>query len=297
MLSVIVIHFATLDPLSQTLAAFSGPTREEDGVEVIVVDNATVGPLEGALADLFPSIRFLFQKENAGFGRAANAGARVAKGESLLFLNGDCFLTPEQAIEIERTARSLPAPGAVGFAQVTPEGWPQLTFGGFPTLDSEWTRRRWQKALDVHRAPWAAERIRAIQDPVETDWVSGSCLWMDKELFVKIGGFDESYFMYYEDIDLCLRAGKTGRKTWYCPRPEVLHLHGVSAAEHPETARVAYRQSQLRYAQNHRPGWEAALLKSYLLARSGLEWTLGILRNDPGARSIAKKVFGETLRS
>lgn len=297
MLSVIVVHFATLDPLVQTLAAFSGPTREEDGVEVIVVDNATVGPLAGALADLFPSVRFLLQKENIGFGRAANAGGRAAQGESLLFLNGDCFLTLEQAIEIERTARSLSTPGAVGFAQVTPEGWPQLTFGNFPSIGSEWSRRRWQKALDVQKAHWAAERIRAIQNPVETDWVSGSCLWMDKALFQKLGGFDESYFMYYEDIDLCLRAGKTGQKTWYCPRPEVLHLHGASAAECPETARVAYRQSQLLYTRKHRPAWEGAFVKSYLLARSGLEWTLGILRSDRVSQSIAKKVFGEALRS
>ena len=268
MLSLIIIHYATPESLAQTLAAFARPEGLES-FEIVVVDNASLGPVAPILQDYFPKVRFILNRSNVGFGRAANQGASIARGESLLFLNGDCFLGPEQLQAIGEAAGTLERAGAVGFRQVTPTGRPQLTFGRFPTFRSELKRRRWQKALDVEGAEWAIREFdRLGQRPFEVDWVSGSCLWTPREVFEQVGGFDETFFLYFEDIDLCRRIQQQGWKIYHCPQPEILHLHGAGAAQNPPLARAAYRQSQRYFAKKHRGAWGALTMKAYQQART-----------------------------
>lgn len=297
MISLIVIHHATPDPLAQTLAAFSLSKPGDPASELIVVDNASLGPLVASLQELFPKARFILNRENVGFGRAANTAARRARGDTLLFLNGDCFLRPGQLSEIDRIARSLDGAGAVGFRQITPEGRPQLTFGRFPTLRSELDRRRWQRALDVEHAEWAVQRIDALgENPFEVDWVSGSCLWTAKDVFEKTGGFDERFFMYFEDIDLCRRIQQVGLKIYHAPQPRVLHAHGASAEQNPRVARVAYRESQLEFARKHKGALAALAARGYLLGRSALSWLAALAQGNAADRQIAGAVFSRMLR-
>lgn len=266
-LSVIIIHYATVEPLMQTLAALAAPGTERTA-EIIVVDNATLGRLAQPLQELYPTVHFILNQKNSGFSKAANLGGMAAKGEFLLFLNGDCFLTREQIREIEQTARRWKQAGALGFRQVTPTGLPQLTFGQFPTFFSELQRHRWQKALDQRQAPWAVRKFESLgKAPFEVDWVSGSCLLVARETFLKIGGFDEDFFLFFEDIDLCRRIQDQGLKIYHFPEPAVLHLHGASASRNPGLAERAYRQSQLLLAEKHKGWLERLLIQLYVSAR------------------------------
>ncbi len=272
MISLVIVHYATLESLAQTLAAFAWPDPPEP-VEILVVDNASLGPSGPILQDYFPKVRFILNSVNLGFGRAANQGARAARCESLLFLNGDCFLGPEQLEAVGKLAGSLEQAGAVGFRQVGRAGRPQLTFGRFPTFRNELRRHRWQKALDIEGAEWAVRKIEALGDqPFEVDWVSGSCLWTPREVFEQVGGFDERFFMYFEDIDLCRRIQQRGWKIYHCPEPTILHLHGASAAKSPQIALPAYRRSQLYFAGKHQGAWGLLVMKAYQQARKLLGW-------------------------
>jgi len=267
MITVILVHYATPDILAQTLAALATPFKD-NLAEVIVVDNASLGPIGRVMQDLFPGTQFILNQDNIGFGRAANQAARGASGDSLLFLNGDSFLKPIQLLEIEQVAARLDEVGAIGFRQISETGMVQLTFGRFPTLRSELERNRWQRALDINGAPWATQKIESFgEDPFQVDWVSGSCLWIKKAVYEKINGFDEQFFMYYEDIDLCCRVRELDLKVYHSANPRILHGHGASALKNPEVARAAYRNSQLYFAQKHKGPLTAFVIHGYQFIR------------------------------
>jgi hypothetical protein len=293
----VIIHYGTPDILAQTLAAFSN-REDTPSCEIIVVDNNSIPTADRLLSDLFPHAQYIFNKENTGFGFAANQGANASSGQHLLFLNGDCFLDPGQLREIFFLVRGLQQAGAAGFRQVTSDGRPQLTFGEFPTVGSELRRRRFQQALDEQGASWAVDELNNLgYPPCRVDWVSGSCLWMPKWVFEKVGGFDEHFFMYFEDIDICRRIQtQLGLDIYYCPVPEILHLHGASAAGNLRTARVAYRDSQIYFARKHAGLMAAGITRLYLLSRSALGWLSSWVNGNKSRREITGAIFWHLLR-
>jgi N-acetylglucosaminyl-diphospho-decaprenol L-rhamnosyltransferase len=95
---------------------------------------------------------------------------------------------------------------------------------------------------------------------VEVDWVSGACFLVRRSAFEEVGGFDESYFMYAEDVDLCWRLNETGWSAAYVPTAEVTHRQGVSTDHHPYRMIVEHHRSLLRFAGRSSRGWRRALL-------------------------------------
>lgn len=270
MFSIVIIHYATPEPLRKTLESFSESDLPFDW-EIVVVDNASPGSEVQELQKQYGWAQWRINEANKGFGWAANRGEEMARGKEMLFLNGDCIFRSEDLQAAMEVVRKLPDAGIAGFRQVTPDGWPQLTFGKFPTFFSELRRHRLQKALDIGRKLWARDAVLSRgEEPFEIDWVSGSCFWIKRRVFERVGGFDEGYFLYYEDIDLCLAVRKAGLKVYHCPRPQVVHLHGGSAATRSDLARKAYRESQLRYVRKHKGALAVLLTRVYQWGRSAL---------------------------
>ncbi len=96
--------------------------------------------------------------------------------------------------------------------------------------------------------------------PEIVDWVSGACFLVRRSAFEQVGGFDEAYFMYAEDVDLCWRLGRAGWLVAYLPSAEVTHLHGVSTDRHPFRMIFEHHRSLLRFASRSSDGWRRALL-------------------------------------
>jgi GT2 family glycosyltransferase len=290
--SLIIIHYATPQPLRETLEAFESVSLRGDN-EIIVVDNATLDEKRDQInPERFHFAQFILNQENVGFGKAANQGAEQARGQWLLFLNGDCVLSPADIRAMQQQIDRLEQAGAVGFRQTDQENYPQLTFGRFPTFFSELKRKKLQRALDRDRADWAVREIQSLgSEPFETDWVSGSCLWVKKEVFKKIAGFDENFFLFFEDIDLCRRIRKLELGIYHCPEPSIRHQHGASARQRPLVAERAYRQSQLYFTRKHKGALQAFGIRLYIRLRLGVNWLQAAWRGDQEQKQQAVEIL------
>jgi GT2 family glycosyltransferase len=262
-LSVLVVSYGVRDLLRRCLASLE-PARLRGDLEVVVADNAS-GDGSGAMVHAeFPGVRLLEQEENRGFAAAVNAAAQLATGDVLLLLNPDTEVPPAA---LPRLADALGDASVVGFRQVDAHGRAQLANGPSPGLANELFRRFVQRRLDRGDRIVAALHDRLLSRRGEVAWVAGSSMLVRRAAFDQVGGFDEGFFLYFEDIDFCLRVRAAGGTVCFEPRVTVLHHRGASMATAPEAAARAYRTSQLRFWEKHHGRWARRLVETYLRAR------------------------------
>ena len=242
--------------------------------ELIVVDNGSSDDTAEALERLVPSARLVRARENLGYGRAANLGARSASGEILLFLNSDAELTPEALKALKATFLAHPRAGAVGAFLLDPDGAPQRSADGVPTLASELLGKplfRWIR-------PDLFPAVAAGASPVGVPTLVGACQALSREAFEAVGGFDERFFFFLEETDLCVRMKEKGWEVLVAPAARVVHGQGKTARRSLPRARVEYDLSRYRFLRKHRGGAAAALFYSGMLPRLAL----GALLNGIG---------------
>lgn len=223
-------------------------------VPVVVVDNASQDETLARAAEARPGVQLLSMRENLGFGTACNAGAKQLGGADILLLNPDAALEPGALERLSCALASDPTLGAVGPMIRDGAGGLELSWGEDPTLWAEWRRRR-----EHARPPEAHSLARA-----RVDWVTGACCLVRRSAWEAVGGFDERYFLYFEDLDLCRRLREQGHGILFEPSAVACHVRGVSAtALGGETIR-RYRASQLRYYRRY-ASWTSWLgLRAYL---------------------------------
>ncbi|MEL6545945.1 MAG: glycosyltransferase family 2 protein [Myxococcota bacterium] len=253
-LSCIVVSYQVRDLLSECLLSLA----EVD--EVLVVDNGYDGSAQ-MVRERFPEVRVFEQPHNPGFGAAVNLAASHATGDAFLLLNPDAAIRPGQVGEMK--SRLVAKPAAYGFRQVDERGEFQLAYGGAPSFGSELGRWAAQKAVDYRFGPGRAWVDSVTRHPKDVPWVAASCLLVSREAFEDVGGFDEDFFLYFEDIDFCLRLGERGHSVVYDPTLTVLHRRGQSAARSEGPSRRAYRRSQIRFWRKHRGPLYASFIELY----------------------------------
>ena len=225
--TVVLVSYGTRD---LTLAALASVRRagERIPLEAIVVDNASPDDSAEAVIRVHPWATVLRSPRNEGFAVAANRGARNARGRWLLFLIPDALLEKESLPRLLDAARSLARPGAVGPRILGPRG-PEPSVGNFLTLSRDLVHflrlDRAFPALLGNRGLFL-RKLPAERTPV--DWVTGACLLVPRPVFLDLGGFDEAYFMYVEDMDLCFRLRREGRTNLFVPDAVVRHSLGAS---------------------------------------------------------------------
>jgi GT2 family glycosyltransferase len=205
----------------------------------------------------WPGVAVIEVGSNSGFAHASNIGIRASRGTNLLFLNSDTIVPPGAIDRLLGHLDREPQVAIAGPRLVDGSGRAELSFGRMIGPLNEWRQK--QRALG--REVDALTRQRQYPD-----WVSGACLLVRRADAEAVGGFDERYFMYQEDVDFCAAVRAHGRRVLFTPDVEVVHLRGRSAASAPEATRAAYRRSQLAFYQKHHPGW-VPLLKLYLRLR------------------------------
>ncbi len=247
----------------------------QTGYEIIVVDNASDDGTGDLVRRRFESVRYIGQSRNSGFGAANNAGAAAARGDLLFFLNNDTLASNDPLTPMETYMQAHPECGAAGIALRNPDGSPQPSMGKWPSIWTEWLmKKRWR-----------------LYDPTEyvrVDWLTGAALCVRQEAFQKAGGFDEGYFMYFEDVDLCRRLAWLGTARHYVPSIEIVHLGGASqpAGIRPEM-RKEYRRSQLRYYRRHATRFQLRLLRMYLRVKA----VAGSVSGSSDGRSEARGIL------
>jgi GT2 family glycosyltransferase len=235
--------------------------------EVIVVDKASTDASVAMTRASFPSVRVIESAANLGFGKANNLGVRHASGDRLLFLNTDTVFHENAVQALASFLDARPEVGAVGPKLRFEDGSYQLSAGWLPNVASELADKLFY-GLDRALHRWMAPLNEALFAGTRTvGWVSGACLMVRRDAFESVGGFDESYFMYFEDRDLCKRLADRGWKVAYHPATSVVHLlAGSSRTVASDVVEGHYRRSHRLYYRKHLGRLQNAVVESYLRA-------------------------------
>jgi N-acetylglucosaminyl-diphospho-decaprenol L-rhamnosyltransferase len=223
--------------------------RSSDEVEVTVVDNASFDGTVEAIADL--GVRVIGRDTNDGFAIGCNAGWRSGVAPFVLFVNPDVTIARDAIDALVAVLEESPAIGAVGPRIVGSNGELEYSQRRFPRL-----RSTFAQALMLHRvlpkAGWTDDVVRdpaLYEHPGPPDWISGACLMTRREVLVTVGGFDERFFMYREDVDLCRRVRACGYEIRFEPSATCVHAGGASAPRASLLPVLA--ESRIRYARKH----------------------------------------------
>jgi len=278
-LSIIVVNFnagACLDRCLQSIEEHAGATDWR----AVVVDNGSRDGSERAAEGRDPRVTLVGNTENVGFARAVNQGAALTAGGFLLLLNPDGCLLPGAVDAMRAVMAAHPDCAVVGPTVRDEDGREQGSARGDPDMmtglfgRSTWLARRFP-SLAVARRNVVAGGHAGVGDPgVEVDWVSGSCMLIRRAAFDAVGGFDERYFLFWEDADLCRRCRAAGWRVRYVPGASVAHTVGQSSRTAPSLSiRAFHRSAYLYYRTHSAPSpWNPLRWLAYLLlaARCGL---------------------------
>jgi hypothetical protein len=287
---VVVVSFEARECLLRALEALD--RHAGLAARPIVVDNASSDGSAEAVRSAWPQALVIANQRNAGFSRACNQGWRAGSAPLVLFLNPDAELRRGALTALARALRERPGAGIAGPRTLNADGTVQVSTGPDLDLASERRQRRLVTGV-LRRLPEAlAEAERIHSRAHEPDWVSGSCLMARRECLEALGGFDEGFFLYEEDADLCRRARASGWRVLFTPEAEVAHQLGRSMARAPSRARLAYHGSHLRYYRKHNGRAALLALRALLLARGAAAWAGRLARADAAGRAEA----GELVR-
>jgi N-acetylglucosaminyl-diphospho-decaprenol L-rhamnosyltransferase len=277
-LAVVIVNYDTGDYLTRCLASL----REHRGdavVDVIVIDNASRDGSHTRAVATHPWVRLIENPTNVFLSPAWNQGARVTDAPYLLFLNPDTEWWKGTLSDLLRVARTHPRAGIVGPLVRDPDGRIYTSGRAFPSVvdavghayvslvsrDNRFTRRY---ELDG----WDRISERAV------DWVSGCCMLMPRDAFERMGGFDEGFPLYAEELDMATRLRDAGWSVLFTPQVEILHEAGVSTPRARWTS-LMHSRSVYRYYRKHRaPGWRRITLPFAWVAlrvRAEIAWLRG----------------------
>lgn len=237
-------------------------------IETVVVDNASRDGSAEAVRAFFPHVTVVPNVENVGFARACNQGAAMTRAPLLLFLNPDATLDPGALATLAALFDSRPRLGAVGPRTLGASGEIQVSTGPDLSLISEWSQRRLVLGV-ARRDPRILAEVDALHSREHAaDWVSGACLMTRREAFDAVSGFDEAFFLYEEDADLCRRIRAAGYQVVFTPTAVVRHALGRSMSKTPERARLEYERSHLLYYRKHAGFLSQAALRALIALRA-----------------------------
>ena len=239
-----------------TLRACVEPLVRTDWVDVTVVDNASADSGLEAIADL--PITIMPLEHNFGFAYGCNRGWETGRAPYVLFLNPDARMEPDSLHRLVRALEERPSAGLLAPRTIGPEGALDYSQRRFARL-----RSTYAQALFLHRifpfADWTDQVVRdssAYETAHPVEWVTGACMLVRRRALEEIGGWDERFFLYGEDQDLCRRLWTAGYEVRFDPSAQAVHVGGASAPRAELLPVLA--SSRIRYAERHRGRLAAA---------------------------------------
>lgn len=291
-LAVIVVSTDQAQWLPRCLATLfehAGPLA----LDVVVVDNGSTRETQALVEREFPDVRVVVC-ENRGFGHANNQALPTTDSRYVLFLNPDTEVLSGSLADLVAELDRTPEIGLAGVRQLGPDGTVQPTMRRFPSVT-----RALGDALGFERLPnrpgWLGERevrLDRYEAEFEDDWTTGSFMLVRREAIERAGPFDERFFLYSEEVDLCLRVRRAGWRIVHLPTLTILH-EGSTAR--PVDRRMARQNAyaQLQYARKHLTAPQRAGLRAALLLRYGLRSVP--LVGDGSRRAEARAAAGLLL--
>lgn len=234
-LSIVIVNYRCWGKLADCLNSLTD-TKGSLNLEVIVVDNQSGdGKLE-SFAQEHPKVKFVNNGGNWGFACGCNVGAAASSAEDILFLNPDTLATPASLSQLLDVKRSNPDIGLLSCHQIDGNGNSQRAFGFFQRF---WTTFGLTRAIVQRLFPKTYPSARMQQtELIDCDWISGSVVLVNRAHLESLGGWDEAFWMYSEDVDLCKRCWDSGFRVSYEPSVTITHLHGGSSRSSNETKAI-----------------------------------------------------------
>jgi GT2 family glycosyltransferase len=261
-LSIIIVCYMGWIRLNKCLESIAGFAGENFKTEVIVVDNNSGDATINRIEEKFSKFSFIHNPVNGGFANGCNLGAKYAKGHYLLFLNPDTVVTEQEIGRLLETANKNPGFSLLSCRQVNEGGKESIAFGSFP---SAYNLTGIQRAIFRNPAPRISGTAPEIIFP---DWISGSVILIRDKTFSELDGFDEDFWMYFEDVDLCKRARDAGNEIAFIKNITIEHNHGGSSRINLKTTSLTKTEvhiSRHLYISKHLKGVEKILAQSLLV--------------------------------
>jgi GT2 family glycosyltransferase len=218
-------------------------TTADLDIDIIVVDNGSTDGSQAMVQSRFGGVRLIANQSNLGFAKANNQALAATTAPYVLLLNSDAQLRTGTLHALLELAESQPKAANVDSSF-------QASYAEFPTL--------WQELLVLsalgrllHGRWYPSHGPEDGRGPQRVDWVGGACMLVRRRVLADLGGFDEAYFMYAEEMDLCFRAARAGWEVWYVPAADVVHHGGASSRHQAERREADLYCSRVRFFRRH----------------------------------------------
>jgi GT2 family glycosyltransferase len=278
-ISVIIVNYRSWKHLTNCLNSLNVIVLEKFNLEVIVVDNFSNDRLFGKYKQKYTTVKFIENSGNNGFANGCNLGAKNSSGNYLLFLNPDTIASKEALIEMLNLSKNNNDYGIVSCSQINPQGKRENEIRLFPTLETLFGitraiyKKKHQKKLN--------KQFEKSKEIIFPDWVSGSVIFMSKPWFNKVNGWNEDFWMYFEDVDLCKRITEANGKIVVSRKAEIIHNHGGASRLNIKTSVIAKTEviiSKHVYVNIHFKGLNKIIALFLLVLNSFLsKLILGVL--------------------
>ena len=248
-ISVAVISYNTRELLRRCVASVFA----DGGNDVVVADNGSTDGTVEMLHQEFGQVQVFVDRSNPGYGSASNAAIERCRSEYVLLLNSDTVLCPGALRTLRTYLDAHPRVAIVGPRLLNSDGTLQRSLHQFPTPLVTLLDYSWVGPL-VGRGP-GLRKLYVASDPHDTEravaWVTGAALAIRKSAFQSIGGFDPSFFMYYEEVDLSYRLHRAGWETHFTPAAEVMHVGGASTSQQRGPMYAQQIGAAIQYSERH----------------------------------------------
>ncbi|GIK55967.1 MAG: glycosyltransferase family 2 protein [Chloroflexi bacterium] len=264
-LSIVIVSWNVRELLRECLRSIV-QTQGDLTVEVIVVDSASTDGSAAMVVAEFPQVTLIASDENVGFPRGNNMGIAKAHGRYILLLNPDTVLHENALVHMVDYLENHLDVGVVGAQLLNEDGSVQSSRRRFPTLTTAFFESTWlqskapQRILDRYYALDMADDQTA-----DVDWVMGACLMTRQEIAHTVGGLDEGYFMYSEELDWCRRIKMAGWRVVYLPTAQITHYQGKSSEQVVAQRHIYFNRAKLRYFRKYHGRAPALILRLFLL--------------------------------
>ena len=241
--SICIVSWNTCEVLRDCLQSLFR-NSEKLSIEVVVVDNASTDSTVEMVINEFKEVTLIENKQNLGFSRANNQAIRISSGEFILILNPDIIIKKPLLRTLKHFFLNHTDAGVVGCKLVNLDGTTEMSYRhSFPTPLTEL-----KQGLLIHRLFKGTTDIpNDKKDKIEVAWIIGAFMFFRRDVLMHMGGFDERYFIYTEDADLCYRLMQNGLKVYYVNSIEVIHYHGASSKKQKKHYFSTIMQRQSRY--------------------------------------------------
>lgn len=311
-ISILIVSWNIREWLRRCLVSVAGSRFEVQGsnlkprtlnLELIVVDNASRDGTVEMLRTEFADVRVIANTENVGFTRANNQALAIAQGRYFFLLNPDTELHPDTLVRLYEYAETHPQVGILGPRLFYADGTPQSSRRRFPTLATAFLESTKLQQWFPRNRVLARYYVLDTRDDEtqEVDWVTGAAMFVRRAVYEQIGGFDEGFFMYSEELDWCYRAQRAGWRIVYLPTAQVIHHEGKSSEQVVAARDIHFHSSKVRFFRKYHGARVAEILRAFLLAmfayqivEESLKWLLGHKR---ALRAARVRAYWQVLQS